>query len=70
MSGTPHQNSVVERVKRALMNMVRSMLSYSTIPLSLSMHALKTTIYLLSRVPSKALHKTPYELWTIKKPSF
>lgn len=70
MSGTPHQNNVVERVKRALMNMVRSMLSYSTIPLSLSMHALKTTIYLLRRVPSKALHKTPYKLWTIKKPSF
>ncbi|RDX82698.1 hypothetical protein CR513_36482, partial [Mucuna pruriens] len=31
--------------------------------------ALKTVIYILNRVPSKAANKTPYKLWTDKKPS-
>ncbi|RVW77086.1 Retrovirus-related Pol polyprotein from transposon TNT 1-94 [Vitis vinifera] len=30
---------------------------------------LKTAVYILNRVPSKAVAKTPYELWTSKKPS-
>ena len=51
------------------MDMVKSMLSYSNVPLSLWMHALMTTAYLLNRVPSKAFSTTPYELWTGKKPS-
>ena len=33
------------------------------------MHALKTAAYLLNRVPSKAVSKTPYELWTGRKSS-
>ena len=49
--------------------MVRSMLSYSNVPLSLWTHALKTAAYLLNRVPSKAVSVTPYELWTGRKPS-
>lgn len=31
--------------------------------------ALKTHVYLLNRVPSKAVPKTSFELWTRKKPS-
>ncbi|KAL6331379.1 hypothetical protein AAG906_011316 [Vitis piasezkii] len=31
--------------------------------------AIKTAVYILNRVPSKARAKTPYELWTSKKPS-
>ncbi|RDX70151.1 hypothetical protein CR513_50637, partial [Mucuna pruriens] len=31
--------------------------------------ALKITIYILNRVPTKVVNKTPYELWTGKKPS-
>ncbi|KAL6315693.1 hypothetical protein AAG906_005785 [Vitis piasezkii] len=31
--------------------------------------ALKTTMYILNRVPSKAVPKTPFELWTGRKPS-
>ena len=45
------------------------MLSKSTVPISLWMYALKTTMYLLNRVPSKAVQKTPFELWTGRKPS-
>ncbi|KAI0524826.1 hypothetical protein KFK09_004214 [Dendrobium nobile] len=69
MPGTPQQNGVAERRNRTLMDMVRCMLSYSSLPLSLWMHALKTAMYLLNRVPSKAVSKTPFELWTGRKPS-
>ena len=31
--------------------------------------ALKTEAYILNRVPSKSVLKTPYELWSQKKPS-
>jgi hypothetical protein len=33
------------------------------------MEALKTVVYLLNRVPSKAISKTHFELWTRRKPS-
>ena len=62
MSGTPQQNGVTERSNRTLMDMVRSMLSNSYIPLSLWMYVLRTVVYLLNRVPSKAVLKTPFEL--------
>jgi len=69
MIGTPQQNGVSERCNRNLMDMVKSMLSNSCLPVSLWMYDLKTVMYLLNRVPSKAIQKTPYELWTSKKPS-
>jgi hypothetical protein len=39
--GEPQQNGVAERRNRTLMDMVRSMLSYSTLPVNLWMEALK-----------------------------
>ena len=69
MSGTPQQNGVAERRNRTLMYMVRSMLNNSSLPKSLWMHALKTDVYLLNKVPSKAVPKTHFELWTGRKPS-
>lgn len=69
MPGTPQQNGAAKRRNRTLMDMVRSMLSNSSLPISLWMEALKITIYLLNRVPSKAVPKTPFELWTGRKPS-
>jgi len=51
------------------MDMVRSMMSYSTLPINLWMEALKTAIYILNRVPSKSVPKTLYELWTGREPS-
>jgi hypothetical protein len=51
------------------MDMVRSMLSYSTLPISLWMEALKTTVHILNRVLSKSVSKTPYEMWTDRKPT-
>ncbi|KAI0510586.1 hypothetical protein KFK09_011193 [Dendrobium nobile] len=69
MPGTPSQNGVAERRNRTLKDMVRSMISHSSLPESLWGEALKTAVYILNRVPSKAVTKTPYELWTGKKPS-
>ena len=51
------------------MDMVRSMISYSSLPISLWMEALKTAIHILNRVPSKSVPKISYELWTRKEPS-
>jgi hypothetical protein len=51
------------------MDMVRSMMSYSNLTLSLWMEALKIVIHILNRVPSKSVPKTPYELWTGRVPS-
>ena len=32
-------------------------------------YALETIAFTLNRVPSKAVEKTPYEMWTGKRPS-
>jgi hypothetical protein len=69
MPDDPQQNGVAERRNRTLMDMVRSMLSYSTLPISLCMEALKTAIHILNRVPSKSVTKTLYEMWTGRKPT-
>ncbi|RDY01356.1 hypothetical protein CR513_15334, partial [Mucuna pruriens] len=45
------------------MDMIRSILNYSTIPLSLWMHALKIIV-----IPIKIVPTTPYELWMRRKP--
>ena len=49
--------------------MVKSMLSYSTLPISFWGYALNTTIYLLNLVPSKSIPKTLVKLWIRHKPS-
>ena len=69
MPGEPQQNGVAERRNRTLMDMVRSMLSYSSLPVELWMEALKIAAHILNRVPSKSVPKTPFELWTGRKPS-
>jgi transposase InsO family protein len=58
----PQQNDVAERRNITLMDMVRSMLSNSTLPLSLWMEELKTAAHIINCVPSKSVSKTPYEL--------
>jgi hypothetical protein len=69
MPGDPEQNGVVERRNHTLMDMVRSMVSYSMLLISLWMEAIKTVVHILNRVPSKSVPKTPYELWTGRKPT-
>ena len=69
MPGTPQRNGVSERHNRTLLDMVRSMLSNTSLPISLWTYALKTVVYLKNRVPSKVVQKTPFELWIRRKPS-
>jgi hypothetical protein len=69
MSGGPQQNGLAEHHNRTLMDMVCSMLSHSNLLVQLWMEALKTATHILNWVPSKSVHKTPFELWTGRKPS-
>ena len=66
---TPEQNGVAERRNRTLLDMVRSMISYSSLPLSFWGYALQTAVHILNVVPSKSIPKTPLELWNGRKPS-
>jgi hypothetical protein len=45
------------------------MLSNSMLPLGLWMEALKTAVHIINHVSSKLVPKTPYELWSDRKPS-
>jgi transposase InsO family protein len=67
MPGDPQQNRVAERRNCTLMDMVRSMLSNSMLPISLWMEALKIVVHILNRVPSKSVPKTSYKMWTSRK---
>ena len=57
--GMQQQNGVVERRNRTLMDMVRSMMSYSDLPNSFWGHALEMAAYVLNLVPSKSVTTTP-----------
>ena len=62
-AGTPQRNGVLERRNRTLLDMVRSMMSLTDVPLSFWGYALETAALTLNRTPSKSVEKTPYELW-------
>ena len=66
--GTPQQNGVAERRNRTLLDMVRLMLSYSSLPISFWGYALETATYLFYLIPFKSVSKTPTELWNEHKP--
>ena len=63
MLGTPEQNGVTKRHNKTLKD-IRSRCNLSEF---LWGEALKTTLYILNRVPSKFVSKTPFELWDKKK---
>ncbi|KAG8478249.1 hypothetical protein CXB51_028152 [Gossypium anomalum] len=67
--GTPQWNGVSERRNQNLLDMVRSMMSHADLPTSFWGHALEIAIFTLNRVPSKSVQKTPYEMWTRKRPN-
>ena len=69
MPNSPDQNGVAERRNRTLLDMVWSMLSSSNLPKSLWTEALNIAVYILNRVPTKVVPKTPFELWKGWKPS-
>ena len=68
--GTPQLNGVSERRNRTLLDMVRSMMSRTELPISFWGYALYSAILILNKVPSKSVEQTPYEIWTGRKPGF
>ena len=66
--GTPQLNGVSKHRNRTLLDMVRSMMSLTNLPLSFWGYALETAAFTLNRAPSKSVETTPYELWFGKKP--
>ncbi|GKC27614.1 retrotransposon protein, putative, ty1-copia subclass, partial [Tanacetum coccineum] len=66
---TSQHNGVFERRNRTLLDMVRSMINLTTLPLSFWDYALETAIRILNMVLTKKVDKTPYELWYGKVPN-
>ncbi|GJY82573.1 retrotransposon protein, putative, ty1-copia subclass [Tanacetum coccineum] len=66
---TPQHNGVSERRNRTLLDMVRSMMNLTTLPLSFWDYALESATRILNMVPTKKVDKTPYELWYGKVPN-
>nr|GEY80680.1 zinc finger, CCHC-type [Tanacetum cinerariifolium] len=58
---TPKHNGVSERRNRTLLDIVRSMMSQTTLPKSFWDYALETVARILNMVPTKKVEKTPYE---------
>ena len=65
----PQQNGVAEKKNQTLLDMVRSMMSYSDLPKFLWGYALEIEAYIINSIPSKSIPNTPVELWTERKPS-
>ena len=66
--GTPQHNGVSEHCNHNLLDMMRSMMSLTDLPLSFWGYALETTTFMLKKAPSKSVETTSYELWFGKKP--
>jgi hypothetical protein len=66
--GMPQWNGVSERRNRTLLDMVRSMMSQTDLPLSFWGYALETAVFTLNRVPTMSVERTSYEIWTGKRP--
>ncbi|GJY17673.1 zinc finger, CCHC-type containing protein [Tanacetum coccineum] len=67
---SPQQNGVVERRNRTVLSTTRSMMKAMKLPLTFWAEAVKHAIYILNRVPTRALvDKTPYEALYNRKPN-
>ncbi|GJY99913.1 zinc finger, CCHC-type containing protein [Tanacetum coccineum] len=67
---SPQQNGVVERRNRTVLSTTRSMMKAMKLPLNFWAEAVRHTIYILNRVPTRALEdKTPYEALYNRKPN-
>ena len=67
---TPEKNGVDERMKRTLVEAVRSMLADARLPHRFWAEAPSTAVYLRNRSPTTVVEgKTPFEAWTGQKPN-
>lgn len=66
---TPQQNGVVERRNRTVVAMARSFLKEKQVPSEFWGEAVRHSVYILNRLPTRALTNcTPYEAWLGLKP--
>lgn len=67
---TPQQNGVSERMNRTLMERARAILAESGFDKEMWGEAVYTATYITNRCPTSAVYfdKTPYELWTGRRP--
>nr|GFC79690.1 retrotransposon protein, putative, Ty1-copia subclass [Tanacetum cinerariifolium] len=66
---TPQYNGVSERRNRTFLDMVRSMMNLTTLPLSVWDYAIESDARILNMVLTKKVDKTPYKLWHGKVPN-
>ncbi|GJR58954.1 retrotransposon protein, putative, ty1-copia subclass [Tanacetum coccineum] len=64
----PQHNGVSERRNQTLLDMVRSMMSQTTLPKSFWDYALESATRILNMVPTKKVNKTSYEIWQGQAP--
>ena len=65
---SPSQNGVAERKNRSIVEMSKCMLPDAGIPLNYWGEAVKTSVYLQNRLPTKATDKNLLEFWNGEKP--
>ena len=66
---SPQQNGIVECRNRTVMAMTRSLLKSMHVPAKFWGEAVRHAVYLLNRLPTKALgERTPFEAWMGRKP--
>ena len=66
---SPQQNGVVERRNKIVVSMARSFLKEKQMPSYFWGQAVRHSVYVLDRLPTRALGGgTPYEVWSGKKP--
>ncbi|KAL0305310.1 UNVERIFIED_CONTAM: Retrovirus-related Pol polyprotein from transposon TNT 1-94 [Sesamum angustifolium] len=68
--GTPQLNGVAERRNQTLLDIIRSMMSFTELPLSFWGYALETAARLLNIAPSKTVAQTLYHIWHSKLTSY
>ena len=66
---TPQCNGVAERGNRSLIEMTRSIMSDSGLPMDFWTEAVCTSAHIKNRVKTNVHGKTPYELWNGRKPN-
>lgn len=67
--GTPQCNGVVERANRSIIEMTRSMMLDSRMPLDFWAEAVCAAVHIKNRIQSMVHGRTPYEMWHCKKPN-
>lgn len=66
---TPQCNGVVERANKSIIEMTRTMLTDSKMPIDFWAEATCTAAHIKNRSKSTVHGKTPYEVWNEKKPN-